>query len=125
MKLSSAPPILSRIILAVSAICMVGVVFIFVSRALEPANIIPAAPPKKAEVFNPKADVSQNPSFNQLQEAHMEPVPDMPMGRPNPFDSIVESSERAGSAEGIAVPRSKLQIVPVATTTAATGTQAF
>jgi len=115
MKFTKAPPILSRIILAVSALVMVGVVFIFVSRALEPADIVPTARPKKAEVFNPKADVSKHPAFVDLEEEYMEPVPDMPVGRDNPFNSIVTPAAPT-PAEGVAVPRSQLHIAPVGST---------
>jgi hypothetical protein len=124
MKFTKAPPIFSRIVLAVSALVMVGVVFIFVSRAIEPANIIPATKPKKAEAFNPKADVSKHPTFVELDEAYMDPVPDMPIGRENPFNSIVTPAAPKPS-EGVAVPRSQLKIAPIATTTtdAATTTE--
>ncbi|MBD3281899.1 hypothetical protein GF391_04085 [Candidatus Uhrbacteria bacterium] len=116
MKINGAPPIFSRILFAVSALVMVGVVFIFVSRALEPANIIPVAPPKKAEKFNPKADVSNNPSFDQLQEDHIKDVPDMPMGRENPFQSIVTPAATTTNSQR-SVPRSGLRLAPVATNT--------
>ncbi len=111
MIFTKAPPILSRVIMAISALIMVGAVFIFVSRALEPVDIIPATPIKKAEIFNPKADVSKHPVFKDLKQEFMNPVPDMPMGRDNPFNSIVTPSTQ-NPAEGIAVPRSQLRIAP-------------
>lgn len=115
MNINSAPPIFSRIVLVVSAFVMVGVLYIFVSFALEPAYQVPPTPPKKAEVFNPKADVSQNPAFNELKKDFMEPVPDMPVGRENPFKSIIEPA--ADTATPTAVPRARLQLSPVATGT--------
>jgi hypothetical protein len=121
MKLASAPPILSRIILAVSALILVGVAFIVISRAIEPADMILATPPKKADTFNPKADVSKHPAFSELQDTHMDPVPDMPIGRENPFDTIVTPSEPVPT-EGVAVPRSQLRIAPVPTSTITTTT---
>lgn len=123
MKLDGAPPIFSRIMLAVSALIVVGVVFIFVSKSLEPANIIPAALPKKAEKFNPKADVSEHPVFPVLVDYHMEPVPDMPMGRDNPFDSIIkEATTTVQSGQTGQVPRSGLRLSPINTSTQATST---
>jgi hypothetical protein len=116
MILAKAPPILSRIIMVVSALVLVGAVFIFVSRTLEPADIIPVTPPKKAEVFNPKADVSKHPAFRDLESDYMDPVPDMPVGRENPFNSVVAPMGSVG-AEGVAVPRSQLRIVPVGSAT--------
>ncbi len=114
MNINSAPPIFSRIVLAVSALVMVGVLYIFVSFALEPAYQVPPTPPKKAEVFNPKADVSQNPAFNELKKDYMEPVPDMPVGRDNPFQSIITP---AATGTPTSVPRARLQLSPVATGT--------
>ncbi|MDF1496579.1 MAG: hypothetical protein P1P90_00785 [Patescibacteria group bacterium] len=115
MKFTKAPPILSRIIMAISALAMVGVVFMFVSRALKPVDILPATPAKKAEVFNSKADISKHPAFAELEEDYMEPVPDLPIGRENPFNTIVTPDASSATEEGIAVPRSKLKISPVIT----------
>jgi len=122
MILTKAPPILSRIIMAISALVMVGAVFIFVSRTLEPADIIPATPPKRAEVFNPKADVSKHPAFGKLEADYMDPVPDMPVGRENPFNSVLAPTG-SGQTGGVAVPRSQLRIVPVGTATGTAGNE--
>lgn len=124
MKLGHAPPLLSRLLLAVSSIVMVGVVFVFVSRALEPAPIAPPTPPKKAETFNPKADVSKHVVFPQLQTTFMIDVPDLPMGRDNPFVPVAKptTTSTAIPSEGIAIPGSQLRIVP-AQTLPATSTQ--
>ncbi len=85
MDLNYAPPLLSRILLAVSALILVGVVFVFVSRALEQTPSEAILVQRRAQSFNPKADVSKNPVFPQLQTAYMQAVPDLPMGRDNPF----------------------------------------
>lgn len=118
MNLKKAPPILSRILLALSSLIMVGAVFYYVSQALEPVDIIPAPPPKQAETFNPKADISKNPAFQKLQQTHMEPVPDMPQGRSNPFEAVTVGTAEIISSGGLPVPRSALRLVPVATNTA-------
>jgi hypothetical protein len=117
MNLKKAPPILSRILLAISSLVMVGVVFYFVSKSLEPVELIPPMPPRQAEVFNPKADISKNPAFQKLQPTHMEPVPDLPMGRANPFDPVSFGSAEIIESGGVSVPRSALRLVPVSTTT--------
>jgi len=86
MDLKYAPPLLSRILLVVASILVVGAVFIFVSRALEPIPAAPTAPVRQAQSFNPKADVSKHIVFPVLQ---LEPsvIPDFPEGRANPFVS--------------------------------------
>ncbi len=117
MNLKKAPPILSRIILALSSLIMVGVVFYYVSRSLEPVDIPPPAPLRQAESFNPKADVSKNPVFQKLVPTHMDPVPDLPQGRPNPFEEVSIGASTIVTDDGLSVPRSSLRLVPVASST--------
>ncbi len=117
MNSQKAPPILSRILLALSSLIMVGAVFYYVSRALEPVDVIPPPMPKQAEAFNPKADVSKNPAFQKLEPAHMDPVPDLPQGRSNPFETVAVDTAEIIAGGGLAVPRSALRLVPVSTTT--------
>ncbi|MFZ6015976.1 MAG: hypothetical protein ACOYUZ_06540 [Patescibacteria group bacterium] len=107
-----APPLLSRILLAASSVIAVGVIFIFVSRALEPANIPPPTPLKTAEQFNPKADVSNHPVFKDLETGNITPVPDMPLGRENPFIAVPSAPTTTIPAEGVAIPGSRLRVVP-------------
>ncbi len=96
---------------------MVGVVFYYVSRALEPVDTSLVVPPRQAESFNPKADVSKNPVFQKLVPAHMDPVPDLPQGRSNPFEAVPVSTSEIISGGGLPVPRSALRLVPVSTST--------
>jgi len=107
-----APPIFSRILLVISSLLMVAVVYVFISRALEPAPIVSPSPMKQAETFNAKADVSKNPAWKKLQATFMEPVPDMPIGRSNPFETLVNETPTAAPV-GNTVPRSELRIAPV------------
>ncbi|MBU2566332.1 hypothetical protein KKG46_02100 [Patescibacteria group bacterium] len=122
MELNYNPPLLSRIILAVSALIAVGVIFVFVSRALEPVPQPPLPPLRQADSFNPKADISQNSAFHKLQTKDMVAVPDLPMGRENPFIAIKKttSTQNVNSitststipVEGIPLPGTTISIVP-------------
>ncbi|HPN15278.1 MAG TPA: hypothetical protein PLF71_04165 [bacterium] len=115
MSMKSAPPIFARITLGVSALVMVGVVYYYVSQAIKEAPLPPVSPLRQAQGFNVKADVTKNTVFNQLNETILQPIPDYPMGRSNPFVPL--SLESAGTstvpAGGLAVPDSSLKIVPV------------
>jgi len=88
----SNPPLLSRIILVISSIIVVGVVFFFASSALEPVPVQPPPPARSAAAFNPKADISKHPVFPQLETKDMVEVPDLPMGRQNPFLGLSQSA---------------------------------
>jgi len=105
-----APPLLSRILLVVTAIMAVSIIFIFVSRALEPVVMPPPLPVKQAQSFSPKADVSKNIVFGELQ---LQPaaIPDFPSGRDNPFKSPFAKEASTGTAIGSeAVPVPGVQV---------------
>lgn len=57
----------------------------FVSRALEQPQSNDVTVQKRAQTFNSKADVSKNPVFPLLKTNDLQAVPDLPMGRDNPF----------------------------------------
>jgi len=129
MEPKAAPPLFARIILGISALVTVGAVYWFVSQALEQAPMPNVPPPRNAQKFNPKADVSKNPVFAWLESKFMAPLPDMPMGRDNPFLPIIQTGA-TGTIGGQTSPPTQVQFVPIneATTTvpvgpaAATGT---
>ncbi len=84
MSLKKAPPLLSRLLLVVSSILAVGALFLFFSQALEPVDVPLLSFPKVARPFNPKADVSENPSFQRMHLPNMT-VPEFQQGKDNPF----------------------------------------
>lgn len=114
-----APPLLSRILLALSALLLVGVVYLFASRALEEAPQPPPAPLRQAKNFDPRADISKNPSFTTLEDRGAA-IPDMPIGRANPFVSLAKPAETTiQGAPTTTLPTktvkgTDIQIVPVA-----------
>ena len=111
-----APPLLSRILLAISALLVAGVVYIFASQALEEAPQPPPAPLKQVKGFNPQADISKNPALPTLEENKPE-IADMPLGRSNPFQPIeTDKGEKAAttSAETVTVPGTGISVIPVA-----------
>ncbi len=110
-----APPLLSRILLAISALLVAGVVYVFASQALEEAPQPPPAPLKQVKSFNPQADISKNPALPTLEDNKPE-VADMPLGRPNPFQPVnVKSGETATtSAQAVTVPGTGISVIPVA-----------
>lgn len=109
-----APPLLSRILLAVSALLVVGVVYYFVSGALEEPPQPPPAPLRQAKGFDPRADISKNPSFPSLQESVLV-LPDMPLGRPNPFLPLSggKTASATTTAKTVSVPGTDIRVVPV------------
>lgn len=84
MSLKKAPPLLSRVLLVVSSILAVGALFLFFSQALEPVDVPLLSFPKVVRPFNPKADVSENPSFQRMHLPNMT-VPEFQQGKDNPF----------------------------------------
>jgi hypothetical protein len=118
MEPKAAPPLFARIILGISALVTVGAVYWFVSQALEQAPMPNVPPPRSAQKFNPKADVSKNPVFAWLESKFMAPLPDLPMGRENPFVPIMQAGA-TGTIGGQPSTATKVQFVPVteATTT--------
>lgn len=125
MELNYSPPLLSRILLAVTAVLAIAVAFVFLSRALAPAVSPEAQPIRQAQTFNPKADVAKNPVFPELRTVDSA-VPDMPMGRSNPFVSPFEkknpsnavSASASGTVSGVQTVNKRLQAEkPAATTT--------
>lgn len=115
MPMKSAPPIFARITLGVSALVMVGVVYYYISQAIKDAPPPPSLPLRQAQGFNVKADVTKNKVFNQLDESVLQPIPDYPMGRENPFvplslENVVTSTI---PAEGLSVTDTSLRIVPI------------
>ena len=118
------PPLLSRITLIVTTVLVVGAIFMFVSRAFEPAPLPQVAPAKKAEAFNPKADVSKHIVFGTLETSTMQDVPDLPVGRNNPFLSLDATGTAeelsATNTEELPVGKSKIKMVlPVESTNTA------
>lgn len=118
MSMKNAPPIFARITLGLSALVMVGVVYYYISQAIKEAPLPPVSPLRQAQGFNVKADVTKNAVFNQLDESILQPIPDYPMGRSNPFVplSLENASTSTVPVEGLAVPDTSLKIVPVQTT---------
>ncbi len=113
--MKSAPPIFARITLGVSALVMVGVVYYYVSQAIKDTPLPPSSPMRQAQGFNVKADVTKNKVFNQLDESALQPIPDYPMGRENPFVplSLENAVTSTLPAEGLPVSDTSLRIVPV------------
>lgn len=118
MSIKSAPPIFARITLGVSALIMVGVVYYYVSQAIKETPLPPASQIRQAQGFNVKADVTKNSVFNQLDESVLQPIPDYPMGRENPFVplNLENATTSTIPAQGLVVPDSSLKIVPVQAT---------
>jgi len=116
MEPKAAPPLFARIILGISALLTVGAVYWFVSQALEQAALPNIPPPRQAQKFNPKADVSQHPVFAWLESKFMVPVPDMPMGRDNPFLPVIMQTGATGTIGGQPSTAPKVQFVPITET---------
>ncbi|MDD5438439.1 MAG: hypothetical protein PHC70_04840 [Patescibacteria group bacterium] len=121
----SAPPLFARILLGISALLTVGVVYWFLSGYLE-ALPTPTVPPlRRAQGFNPKADITKQPIFQILSDKYIVTAPDMPLGRENPFLPY-KSGELEVPPEGLPIPGTKLKIImaPAVTSTesAPTGT---
>jgi hypothetical protein len=115
----SAPPLFARILLGISALLTVGVVYWFLSKTLE-ATPTPTVPPiRKAQGFNPKADISKQPIFQLLDDKYLVVAPDMPLGRENPFLPYKPSTLEIPPG-GLPIPGTKLKIV---TAPAVTSTQ--
>lgn len=117
MSMKNAPPIFARITLGFSALVMVGVVYYYVSQVIKDAPLPPSSPIRQAQGFNVKADVTKNAVFNQLNETIIQPIPDYPIGRVNPFVplSLEDAATSTIPAGGLAVPDTSLKIVPVQT----------
>lgn len=119
MAIKIAPSLFARILLGISALLAVGVVYWFLSNSLEslPASTIP--PPRQAQGFNPKADISKQPVFKALEDKFLIVAPDMPIGRDNPFLPYKPSGTPEVPPEGLSIPGTKLKIMmaPVVTST--------
>ena len=114
MNLSSpAPPLLSRILLAATALLVVGVAYWFLSRALEQEPGPPLPPVRHAQNFNPKADVSKNKVFPSLN-LESATVPDLPIGRDNPFLPLTAPVQPGAATTVAPIPGSNFRISPVA-----------
>lgn len=121
----SAPPLFARILLGISALLTVGVVYWFLSGYLE-ALPTPTVPPlRRAQSFNPKADITKQQFFQTLSDKYIVTAPDMPLGRENPFLPY-KSGALEVPPEGLPIPGTKLKIImaPAVTSTesAPTGT---
>ncbi|MDD5726419.1 MAG: hypothetical protein PHC53_03355 [Patescibacteria group bacterium] len=125
--MSSAPPLFARILLGISALVAVGVVYWFFSNALQSAPMPTVPPPRQAQSFNPKADVVKNPVFPLLENKYQSGIPDMPVGRENPFlplnYALQLSAVTTVPPGGLQVPGSKIKIIQ-APITVITGTVA-
>ncbi|MFA6099517.1 MAG: hypothetical protein WC750_01400 [Patescibacteria group bacterium] len=124
MALKIAPSLFARILLGISALLAVGVVYWFLSKTLEslPMSTIPT--PRKAQGFNPKADISKQPIFNELQDKFIVTAPDMPLGRDNPFVPYKSTGSLEVPPEGLSIPGTNLKIImaPAVTSTEAAPT---
>jgi hypothetical protein len=92
------PPLISRILMLLLAVACVLAAFWFGSQALEPVPIPPAAPTRSKVIFNRNADVSQNPTFTQLQPLGPETVEAGTLGRMNPFAPVIHAAVSSTAA---------------------------
>ncbi len=117
----NAPPLFARILLGISALLTVGVVYWFLSNSLE-AMPTPTVPPlRKAQGFNPKADITQQPVFQALEDKYIVTAPDMPLGRGNPFMPFKPGTVDV-PPEGLPIPGTKLKIMMAPAVTSTQGT---
>lgn len=85
----TTPSIFSRILMIVGALAVVGFTYWFITTSLAPLPV-PEAPPARGNVrFDPRVDVSKNPSFQQLYPlGPMTIVPPTTIGRQDPFSAL-------------------------------------
>ena len=117
MNYKSSPPLLARILLGVTALLTVGVVYWFLSKTLESLPTPSVPPPRQAKSFNPRADVAKNPAWPLLEATYLTGLPDMPLGRGNPFVPVQATSSSSVPPGGLQVPGSKIKIVPAPAST--------
>lgn len=120
MEQKNSPPLFARIMLGVSALLTVGVVYWFLSKALEATPTPEASVPKAAQSFNTRADVTKNAVFPRLEQKYFVDIPDMPVGRENPFlalDNVSATSAESIPKGGAPAKNSKLRINPAVTST--------
>lgn len=87
-----SPSLFSRLLLIVAVAASLVAAYWVVAQALEPVPI-PELPRTAPTVrFDPKADVSQHPVFEQLQPIGPATVERGPVGRQNPFVPAATSS---------------------------------
>lgn len=108
-------PILSRILMVLGGLCIVGLTYWFIQTSLAPVPV-PPAPPKRGVVqFNTKLDVSKNETFFHLRDLGPIEVKPTNLGRPNPFIPAPVAPTSTVSATTTTV--TDQLIVPVTATT--------
>ena len=98
----TTPSIFSRILMIIGALAVVGFTYWFITTSLAPLSV-PEAPPTRGNVrFDPRVDVSKNPSFQQLYPlGPMVIVQPTTLGRQNPFSALPIITAPTGTASAV------------------------
>ncbi len=88
----TTPPLVSRILLIVGALAVIGLSYWFIRTSLAPVAIPPVSVTRSAATFDPAADVTKNATFDTLHPLGPDLITPTVMGREDPFAPVPVTS---------------------------------